>query len=197
MSELVKYIVYRHITPDNKCYIGVTKLKLHQRFQNGKGYKNCRNFEKAIQKYGWDNIKHEILYTTSNKEEAMNKEIEYIKIFKSNDENFGYNIEKGGSKKGMSGNQNSFYGKHHTIEQKEKWSLERKGKIPWNKGKYGEINKTNKYVKCIETGEIFKCIREVERQLNIIHTSICKCCEGKIKTAGGYHWEYVKGEENE
>ncbi len=35
------------------------------------------------------------------------------------------------------GEENPFYGKHHTKEQKEKWSMERKGKIPWNKGKKG------------------------------------------------------------
>src|SRR5574342_1179032 len=36
---------------------------------------------------------------------------------------------------GQSGNGNSFFGKTHSIEQKEKWSKERKGVyVAWNKG---------------------------------------------------------------
>lgn len=192
MAEIdEKYTIYRHITPENKSYIGVTKLKVNDRFQNGNGYKNCSRFKKAIDKYGWENIKHEILYISNDKEEALLKEIEFISLFKSNDENYGYNIERGGSKKNLVGKYNSFYGNHHTFEQKQKWSLERKGKLAWNRNKYGKINKTNKRVKCVETGKIFECVRDVERQLNIIHSSISKCCNKKIKTAGGYHWEFI------
>lgn len=35
-------------------------------------------------------------------------------------------------------------------------------------------------------------IREAERSLKIKHQSICRCCLGKRKTAGGYKWEYKK-----
>jgi 5-methylcytosine-specific restriction endonuclease McrA len=35
------------------------------------------------------------------------------------------------------GEKNSFFGKTHSKKQKEKWSNERRGKIPWNKGKTG------------------------------------------------------------
>lgn len=33
--------------------------------------------------------------------------------------------------------------------------------------------------------------REAERQLNICHSDIAACCRGKLKTAGGFKWEYV------
>ena len=57
------YTVYRHITPSGKSYVGVTRMKyLSQRFKkDGAGYKSCPLFYKAIQKYGLDNINHEIL----------------------------------------------------------------------------------------------------------------------------------------
>jgi hypothetical protein len=42
------------------------------------------------------------------------------------------------------GEKNGFYGKHHSIEQKEKWSLERKSRIPWNKGLHGVQKCSNK-----------------------------------------------------
>jgi len=46
-------------------------------------------------------------------------------------------------------------------------------------------------VKCVETGIIYKSIREAEKITNIDHSNIAKVCRGKQKTAGGYHWVYV------
>lgn len=191
-----KYCIYKLTTPENKFYIGVTSLNLRQRFQNGKGYKNCRLMKKAIEKFGWESIKKEVLYTTNNKEEAYNKEEYFIALFKSSDEKYGYNIEDGGLKNYLKGEKNSFYGKHHTDEQKRKWSLARKGKKAWNKGITGNKTKVNKNVLCVETGKIYEGTREIERELNILHSSISRCCSSKYpnKTAGGYHWKYIKEE---
>lgn len=44
---------------------------------------------------------------------------------------------------------------------------------------------------CIETEEIFPCIREAERKLGVANQHISDCCKGKQKTAGGYHWKYI------
>ncbi len=91
------YTVYMHICPSGKRYIGITKLKPEERWKNGKSYKNCILFNRAIEKYGWQNIKHEILFTNLTKEEAENKEIELISYYKSNQKKFGYNIANGGN----------------------------------------------------------------------------------------------------
>ena len=48
-----------------------------------------------------------------------------------------------------------------------------------------------KKVRCIETGVIYENISDAARQTGICRESIGKCCNGKMKTAGGYHWEYV------
>ena len=34
------YIVYMHISPNNKKYIGITCQSLKNRWRNGEGYKN-------------------------------------------------------------------------------------------------------------------------------------------------------------
>lgn len=36
------------------------------------------------------------------------------------------------------------------------------------------------------------CITEIQDKLHIYRSSICACCKGKHKTAGGYKWEYEK-----
>lgn len=91
------YTVYMHICPNNKKYIGITKLKPKARWKNGKSYKTQQLFFRAIQKYGWDNIKHEILFSNLTKEEAEQKEIELIALYKSNQREYGYNVANGGN----------------------------------------------------------------------------------------------------
>ena len=48
-----------------------------------------------------------------------------------------------------------------------------------------------KKVRCIETGVIYESISDAARQTGICRQNIGKCCNGKIKTAGGFHWEFV------
>lgn len=149
-----KYIVYKHTSPKGKIYIGITSQDPEKRWLNGKGYKRNSIFYNAIEKYGWENIKHEILFENLTKEEAEQKEIELISKYKSNERNFGYNIDNGGhinrfseaSKKKMSlshkgkkawnkgisigvGENNNFYGHKHTQETKNKISKANKGKV--------------------------------------------------------------------
>jgi group I intron endonuclease len=93
------YSVYKHTSPSGKVYIGVTKQKPQMRWQNGLGYRTQEYFYRAIQKYGWDNFVHEIVYQTENYTDANRMEIELIARYKSSDKNYGYNIEGGGNLK--------------------------------------------------------------------------------------------------
>lgn len=96
-TKQAEYIVYMHITPNNKKYIGITSCKKPEdRWRKGKGYYRNIHFYNAIQKYGWDNIEHKILYENLSKEEAQGKEIELIKRYKTNKTKYGYNNTKGG-----------------------------------------------------------------------------------------------------
>lgn len=133
------FCVYMHTNKINgKKYIGQTCLKTERRWNNGKGYKSCPHFYRAIQKYGWDNFKHEILYDHLEREEANH--IEEILIAKYNTINiqYGYNLKSGGEnnflleetkrkisetmKEKYCGENNPMYGKHHSEETKIKLS---------------------------------------------------------------------------
>ena len=98
-SELLnkKYCVYKHTSPSNKVYIGITCKSPTDRWASGFGYSHQTYFFRAIVKYGWINFKHEILFDGLTKEEAENKEVELIAHYKAADLNFGYNIDLGGN----------------------------------------------------------------------------------------------------
>ncbi len=113
MEEQNKYTVYIHISPSTKKYIGITSQKPISRWgKNGQNYKN-RYFKNAIQKYGWENFKHEILFEKLNQEEAKAIEIKLIEQYNTTDRLYGYNISKGGDTgNGLSGINHPLYGIH-------------------------------------------------------------------------------------
>lgn len=116
-----KFIVYCHTNKiNNKKYIGITCQTPNRRFRNGNGYKQSPYFYHAIQKYGWENFTHEILFENLSKEEACEKEVEMIKKYKTRSHENGYNVTPGGEK-------NCWDGRHHTEEARMKMSKARKG----------------------------------------------------------------------
>ena len=90
------YCIYRHTSPSGGVYIGKTQCKnLYGRWgENGKKYFDAPIFWKAIQKYGWGNIKHEILFEGLTKAEAAT--IERREIAKYKNTGASYNIASGG-----------------------------------------------------------------------------------------------------
>ena len=95
------------------------------------------------------------------------------------------------------GSKNYNYGQILSEETKQKISLALKGSKNYNYGKtLSEETKlkiglaNSKKVICVETGIIYDGISGAGRVLNICRTNISKCCKGKLKTAGGYHWQY-------
>lgn len=115
-AEYMKYIVYMHISPSGKRYIGITKLKINRRVgKDGSGYKNCTAFYNAIKKYGWDNIQSKIIYADLSQNEAMQKEKELINMYDTTNPKKGYNISTGGE----SGNA----GTHHITSEETKKKL--------------------------------------------------------------------------
>lgn len=122
--------VYMHTSPSGKVYIGITSKDPIKRWSNRWGYLNKKNgkyiqslFANAILKYGWDNIKHEVLYINLSKEEACNKEIELIKKYK--EKGLSYNLTDGGE---------GYLGYKASIETREKISNSLKGKPSKLKG---------------------------------------------------------------
>lgn len=148
------YKVYKHTFPNGKTYIGITRLDVSDRWRSGKGYKNQKMMFSAIEKYGWDNIKHDVLYEGLSKSEAESKEIELIAKYKSDQRDHGYNIEHGGNckgkmteaekkkrsdrfkgknnpmyGKGMKGKDNPMYGKKWSEEMRKAQSEKLKGRF--------------------------------------------------------------------
>ena len=134
------YIVYQHKNKINgKIYIGITMQKPEQRWRYGKGYKTSPHFYAAIQKYGWDNFEHNILFQNLTKEKACKKEQELIAKFNSINREFGYNSTSGGEifvmneetkqkiSQAMMGNKNGL-GHPCSEEKKRKISETQKGR---------------------------------------------------------------------
>lgn len=92
------YCVYIHTNKiNNKKYVGITCLKPEKRWNNGKGYTSAQPiFYNAIQKYGWDNFSHEVLYEGLSKAQAQELEIKLISEYRATESDFGYNNTIGG-----------------------------------------------------------------------------------------------------
>ncbi len=93
----IYYTVYAHINKINKkIYIGMTIMNPIRRWNNGKAYKHNEYFKNDIQKYGWNNLDHEIIDSGLTKEEAENFERLLIEKLDTTNRNKGYNIDIGG-----------------------------------------------------------------------------------------------------
>ena len=172
------YSVYVLIFSNNKKYFGITSQKTEYRWNNGKGYKGSKLVYNAIQKYGWENIEHNILYSELNEQDAKEKERYLILKNKTYIKKYGYNLTLGGETV------------IHSIETRIKMSMSRTGKK--NKPKTEEQkNKVRKRVMNLDTKIIYKSTLDAECKTNIDSSSISKVCRNERKTAGGYHWKYL------
>lgn len=158
------YTVYQHKNKINgKIYIGITMQEPEKRWgANGCNYKSSPHFYAAIQKYGWDNFEHNILYTNCTREEACLMEQILIKKYNSMDRNFGYNSTSGGENfvmneetkqkisQSMMGNKNGL-GHPCSEEKKKKISESQKGRqfTEEHKQKLSEAAK-NRHTLCSE-----------------------------------------------
>lgn len=122
------YVVYMHISPNGKRYIGITSKKPEYRWNNGKGYKNNAHFFNAILKYGWNNFQHIIVKENLTKEEACELEQSLIKEYNSNNTLKGYNQSIGG--------EGGTLGYKHSKESIEKRKAHRDYSTSWAKGKH-------------------------------------------------------------
>ena len=110
-----KFWVYIHTCPNGKKYVGITtKTKPEYRWgRNGEGYYQNEHFYRAILKYGWSSITHEV-FEVDSEEEMYRKEVELISFYHSNDPRYGYNHSSGGEKSSL--------GCKHSEESRKKQS---------------------------------------------------------------------------
>ena len=172
------YTVYMHTTPSGKRYIGITSKLPCQRWGRGTHYKT-QVFGRAVEKYGWDNIKHEILFKDLTKEEAKAKEIELIQKYRTTEYEYGYNFTAGGDA-------SSNKGKPATKKQLE--GLEKGWK---------EAEKRKRKVICLETLQVFDSVTEAEQSTNTTNISSCIREKGTYHSSGGFHWSYYDSSKDE
>ena len=177
MQNNNKYIVYCHITPNGKKYIGITSIGMHKRFANGKGYRTQKVFYRAIQKYGWENIRHIVLLDNLDRESAKQCEKYYIALYKTNcnrynNPSFGYNMTDGGD--------TGTVGLHLSEEHKQKLrEINKKRRTPIS---YFDLN--GNYIGTANTYNEAQIITGIPKE------NILKAVKGRIKSCGGYQFRY-------
>lgn len=199
------YIIYRHTSPSGKVYIGITSKKNPEhRWNKGRNYRNTTYFYNAIKKYGWDNIKHEILFYNVPEDRAKKLEISLIRHYK----NLGisYNITEGGEgvlglkhseecKKKMSEIRMSKYTSEERKELSRKAGLCNKGnkynrKTGFKKGYYKGCKKVSQYTPEGVLINTFDSVSIASDILNIPKQEIRRCAEGYRKTCRKFIFKY-------
>lgn len=204
-----KYIVYKHTTPSHKSYIGITSRDIQTRANYGHGY-STQVFGRAIRKYGWDNIQHDVLETGLTLEQAKRAEIAYIFLFRTTDPRFGYNVSPGGD---------AGPGVQWTEEQRRQVGA--RTRRMWEDGEHrerllqhlhamnqsrvgGHLSDTHKqaigaansiavdqYTKNGAFIQTFASAMDAARELGVTgNTGIVQCCKGRRKTYYGSIWKY-------
>lgn len=111
---------------NGKIYIGQKKSS---KFLDTKYLGSGKRLHEAINKYGKDLFKVELIEEIESEELMDIREIFWINFYKSTDNNIGYNLSTGGNtRRCLVGSNNGFFGKHHSEETKLYLSKIRKGK---------------------------------------------------------------------
>ena len=197
---------------NGKCYVGQT-IHLEQRLSHHiKGYRDkygkMQIIDKAIKKYGIENFDISILEEVNDCEQLDYLEKYWIKKLNCQIPN-GYNVADGGlghrnykqseeTKRKISLN-NSRYWKYHkkSKEHIQKIAMTKKGMPSPFKGKHlteeAKIKKSKPCI-CVETNIVYYGLKEASIKTQVSYCNIYRCCNGKRKTAGGYHWQYYDKE---
>lgn len=213
------YTIYCHTNKlNNKRYVGITKQEPKVRWQNGYGYRGNEYFFRAIQKYGWENFDHEILYEGLAKKQAEEIEIRLIREWHLNDRDLGYNISHGGNclgsvsgetkqkiskaRKGIPTHNmtadvrkrisEKMSGRKLSEETKKKMSdyAKQRGMSDDTKEKFRLANERRKIaVVCVETGIVYESASEAAQQTGLHKGTILKHCKGELKSR---KWKYAK-----
>ena len=204
------YTVYQHKNLKNgKSYIGMTSREPKRRWNYGWGYQNNSKIWSDIQNSDWNkDWKHNIIGKFEDKQEALNVEEMFIRLFDSTNEGYNTstygsgNYEKTEEQKRKISEANT--GKHHSEESKKKISEALSGeKAYWygkhlleeSKKKISQSMGVNGILQFSKDGELiaeYSSIHEAERHTGCNQGNICNCCKGNRKSAGGFIWRYKK-----
>ena len=131
----------------------------------------------AIRKYGWENIKMELL-VKCKPEDADELERLYIVKFKTLDRKFGYNVDTGG-----------VLNKKHSSETRAKISNSNKNKSVHLFRK--SAKKIAAYTRDGEFVAAYESASAAARIYGVSPNSIARAARGGRSTSCGYVWEYL------
>ena len=203
------YCVYKHTCPNDKVYIGITHQKPEMRWANGHGY-YTQIFGRAVRKYGWENIVHEVLYENLSEEDAKRIEEELIKKLDAQNPEHGYNMTAGGDGS-----------KNHKVTDEQREKMRESTSRMWDDPEMRahltehlrEISKKNigrkmdpdvvkkrvekssikvdQYSRTGEYIQTFNSLMDAARSIGKdCNSAIIACCKGKKKSYCGYIWKY-------
>ena len=189
-------IIYKITNKINgKVYIGQTIQKggFDRRYcHNLKKYTHNQHLKRSIERYGIDNFEiNKVFDIAFSKIELDVKERCWIQYYNSCDINYGYNIAEGGHNgsplKGKTEEElkqiysklNTWQGRKHTEEEKKKISEAQKGEL---NHRYGKPSPIRRKVICLNTYEIFDCIKDAQNKYKVTHIS--ECCRGNRNYCG-------------
>ena len=197
---------------NNKIYIGQHKAAVFEPWYIGSGTL-LRN---AVIKHGKENFKVELVYECTTINELNEKEAYYIQYFNATDRAIGYNIEIGGkgycksastkeklrlahlgkiaskeTREKMSltrmGENNGFYGKHHTEESRQKKGAKSIGRQTFlgkqhksesiekmSQIKIGNIPANSVKVLCTNDGNVYDSIARAAKAYNIPDSTVAR-----------------------
>ena len=137
------YSVYQHVTPDNMYYFGATSNIKRRWRNNGVEYKGTA-LQPYIEKFGWDNIQHIVLFRDQTKENAL--WIEDFLITTAREDGVCINKQRSGLVSKEEGYNQDYYeqNKQRMREQHKEYYEENKQQILEQKKQYYEQNKDKK-----------------------------------------------------
>lgn len=184
------YIIYKLTNKiNNKIYFGYTKQSLNKRFYGH--YKEPRNtiISRSIRKYGTNVFTKETILECEQENDAKFIERFLIYRYQTNVIKFphgnGMNMTDGGE---------GAQGYKHSIDQRTKWSRERKGK-PTFRSTVNELSDplNKKVYQFNQVGELiaeYPSAKIAGQSVGVDPSNISKCCNGIARTCGGFIFQY-------
>lgn len=204
------YSVYCLTTKDGRRYVGTTSMPVSRRWNNGNGYRFCKDLWSVICNEGWSSIEKTVVATDLSAEEASELEQKLIAEFRTYDPLRGFNREYGGingrkiipeevrlkMSRAETGIRNHNHGTHFTEEHKakirksnlgQKRSVETCHHIGLSKQKaVNQFTTSGKFVARWESG------RKAALATGTQAGHISKVCKHQRCSAGGYVWAYAE-----
>ena len=166
------FTLYMQTVPNGKRYIGITRRNPKDRWNGGSGYSSNEEFHEDIKKYGWNNIKHEILKSGMSQKEAEEWEVRMIAHYDTTNPEKGYNFSKGGMYGGSGGSARLI-----------------------NKLKSRSASPNSKPCMCVENGRRYNSVAEAARDMRLPRGGIdMSCMTNGVREVRKYHFVYIGSE---